>query len=325
MPSTVESTRDLLAGCLSLVTQSAGIGISCANTVVSLFREKRMDNYVNILITGASSGIGKALAVKFASTKRRRLVLLGRNADKLSATAQECTALGSQVVTMVADFSNSNDLDAFVSFVKEQDVQHPFDLVIANAGMLAFNAEPSVGDASNRVGDARFDNAIVDTNIKGMLATFMPILDFMKARNKGHIVLLSSINAYLGPCNQFLYSATKSFARTLGQDLGQQLRREKSKVLVSVVAPGLINTGMTRAFWESDRAEDRSSTPRALAQDAGKFADKTYKGIVRGDRFITYPYYQFYQSYLGGTLPPTVRDIASCVFTGTGFAGNRVT
>ena len=324
VPSTVESTRDLLAGCLSVVSQSVGISVSCVNTFLSLFKQKRVDSYVNILITGASSGIGKALAIKFAQTGQRRLVLLGRNQGKLDTTAQECTALGSHVVTMVSDFSNSEDLDAFASFVAQQDIQHPFDLVVANAGMLAFNAEPSVSANGTSTAPAG-PPGMIDTNIKGMLATFMPILDFMKTRDNGHIVLLSSINAYLGASNQYLYSATKSFARTLGQDLGQQLRNEGSKVRVTVVAPGLVDTGMTAAMWESPRAEDRSSAPRSLAQDPGKFAVKVYKGIVRGDRFITYPYYQFYQSYLGGTLPPTVRDIASCIVSSTGIAGKRVT
>lgn len=307
LPSTTESTRDLLAGCLSICSQSLGIGISAINMLLSCLKGPRIDRYENILITGASSGIGKALAIKFASTGIRRLVIFGRNQVELDTTAQECREKGSEVITMVCDFSSIIDIQAFIDFVRIQNITHPFDLVIANAGMLA--------------SDVRHSDAIIDTNVKGMLATFMPILDSMKTRDNGHIVILSSINAYLGAPNQFLYSATKSFARTLGQDLSQQLRREKSKIIISVVAPGLVDTKMSSSSWEQEQA----SHIRSFATDANKFANKVYKGIVRGDRFITYPYYQFFASFLGGTLPPSVRDLASRAVSTSSLVGNRVT
>jgi len=324
-PSTVESSRDFLAGCLSLGTQSAGIGLSAFHFLRSLFRKKRTDNYKTILITGASSGIGKALALQFASTGTRNLILLGRNGEKLDLVARDCTGLGNTVLTMTADFSKEDDLAAVSTFIRKRNLETPIDLVIANAGMMIHNATGSVDPENQNTTNPSFMKAIIDTNVNGCLATFMPILDSMKMRNSGHIVLLSSINAYLGPSNQYLYSATKSFVRILGQDLGQQLRREKSDVLVSVVAPGLIDTNMTIPFWDSDDSRDLSSAPRKTAQDPKKFAEKIYKGIVRGDRFLTYPYYQFYQSFLGGTLPPSVRDVALCAFTSTGFAGQRTT
>lgn len=325
IPSAAESSRDFLAACLSVVTQSVAAGISATNTILSVFKKKKTDDYETVLITGASSGIGKALALQFASTKQRRIVLQGRNQDELDNVARSCASHGCQVSTIASDFSKPEDLNAFKEYVTNQDTINPFDLIIANAGMMVHNAEGSIDNTEMHVTDSKFYDAVVDTNIKGVLATFMPLLDRMKERDHGHIVLTSSINAYLGPSNQFLYSATKGFIRILGQDLEQQLHREKSKVVISTVAPGLIDTKMTAPFWDSPRTEDLSSTPRWIAQDAGKFAKKVYKGIVRRDGFITYPYYQFYQSYLGGSLPPTIRKLASCVFTSTGFAGERTT
>jgi len=147
----------------------------------------------------------------------------------------------------------------------------------------------------------------------------MPVLNNMKTRKSGHIILVSSVNAYMGPATQFLYSSTKSFVKTLGEDLSQNVK--KDNVLVSVVAPGLIHTNMTYPFWK----EENSTFPESLAQDPTKFAAKIYKCIIRGDRFITYPYYQFLQIYLLGSSPPSVRAVFSDMYTKTGVTGNRVT
>jgi short-subunit dehydrogenase len=322
--STVEAVRDFTAGVLSLTTQTGGCIISAVNIVSSLFQKKKTDTFEKILVTGASSGIGKALVEKFAESGNRIFVLVGRNVEKLDAVARTCTEKGNRVRTFQCDFSQDADLQAFTSFIQEQDTMEHFDLVIANAGMMVHNAtsSPQLNREINEK-DPVFYNSIVNTNVKGILATFLPLLDRMKERNGGHIVLVSSINAYLGPANQYLYSATKSFIRTLGQDLQVHLR--KTNVHVSVVAPGLVDTNMTLPFWESENQDDLSSLPRSAAQDPAKFAGKVYKGIVRGDNFITYPYYQFFQTFLGGTLPPTVRGVASGLFTNTGFAGQRET
>jgi len=368
IPSFAEASRDFVAGCASIASQSVGIGLSGLNMFLSLFKNKRVDNYHNMLITGASSGIGRSLAIKFASTPpaegNRRLVLQGRNNDRLQEVADVCTQHGCQVLTIVADFSIPDDLSAFVSFVKRHDAERPFDLIVANAGMLIYNLSttasatamststsdtdqsspeepsspesslperlPSQGSSPESSSESSSSpevvySQVIDANLKGILATFFPVLDNMKARDAGHVVLLSSINAYLGPSNQYLYSATKSFIRTLGQDLAQDLRRNKSAVRISVVAPGLVDTRMTSAFWESDDAQDRAKIPRGLAQDPDKFAAKVYNGIVRQDGFITYPYYQFYQAYLGGTLPPTLRQMTSCIMGKANLLGSRTT
>ncbi len=319
-PTFCESIRDFTAGTVGIGAQSLGLAVSGANIVKSLFKKQVKPSYKTVLITGASSGIGQALAEKFAEDKIL-LILSGRNSGKLDSVARTCTAKGSKVRTFACDFAIDVEREAFSRFVKDQNNQNPIDLVIANAAMMLFNSQPTTSE--NNVCQPELYNAIVDVNIKGILSTVMPLLDNMVSRNSGHIVLLSSINAFLGPANQFLYSATKSFIKTYGQDLQQLL--DKTAVKVTVVAPGLVDTNMTSAFWESNDEQDRSAMPRKLAQDPKKFAEKVYKGIFKGNMFITYPYYQFLQTYAGGNLPPSVRRVASKLFTKTGFGGNKVT
>ena len=319
MPSTVESLRDLSAGSLAIGAQSIGLCISTGNLVKSIFTKKNKVKYENILITGASDGIGKALAEKFASVDKCNLFLVGRSLEKLDATARICAGKGSTVKTFAADFSKKEDLLAFSKFVSTRYSETPFDLVVANAGMIGQTAGNSDLVESTSVTDPTFYNAIVDTNVKGILATIMPILDEMRARKSGHIVLTSSINSYMGASNQFLYSATKSFVKTLGSDLSTHVKKDKVKI--TVVAPGLIDTNMTAPFWNGEN----STLPRSMAQNVNKFAEKVYKGILRGDSFITYPYYQFLQTYATGTLPPSVREVFSNLITKSGVAGDRTT
>ncbi len=277
--------------------------------------------YGKILITGASSGIGKGLAREAVLNGAHHVVVVGRQKEKLDATVQELNSLAKKPVVItpfVCDFSEQGQLASLAKFITAQDSEEPFDLVIANAGMSGQNAPASIGDAT-QVTDPVFWNAIIDTNVKGTLATVFSVLDRMRKRHTGHIVIVTSVNAFLGPHNQFLYSATKSFMGMLALDMAEQVRRDG--VHVTAIAPGTIDTDMTAPFW----GPDESTLPRCMAVDANKFAAWAYKDILRGNQFISYPGVQFLQSYLGGSLPPTVRATVSKFYGKTRMAGKRVT
>ena len=95
----------------------------------------------------------------------------------------------------------------------------------------------------------------------------------------------------------------------------------RDNVAVTVIAPGTIFTDITAPFWTTDE----STLPRSMAQDPETFAAHAYKDILHGNGYISYPAPQFYQSYLGGTLPPSVRATVSKYYGKTGMAGKRVT
>jgi short-subunit dehydrogenase len=322
MPTFQESLRDFIAGVLQFPNQTFGLGISALHMAMSLpqlWRKKTV--YGKVLITGASFGIGKGLAKEAAKSGAHHLVLVGRTKEKLDATVRELRNIAKKttvITSFVCDYSVEGQLSALSKFIVEQDEEEPFDLIIANAGMSGQNAPASAGKATG-VTDPTFYNAIIDTNVKGTLSTVMPLLDRMRKRRSGHIAVTTSVNAYLGPYNQFLYSSTKSFLATFAMDLAQQVRNDGIKV--TAIAPGTIDTDMTAPFW----GEDQSTMPRFMAGNPDTFGAYAYQDILRGNSYISYPSLQFYQTYLGGTLPPSARETASMLLGMTGMAGKRVT
>jgi short-subunit dehydrogenase len=187
-----------------------------------------MKNPKNILITGASSGIGAALALEYASAGMR-LCLTGRDEKRLKEIAAACQAKGAAVVTETA---NVADAATMLHHVLRWDNEKPFDLVIANAGIS--------GGSS---GGASF-YAILDTNLNGTIHTVEPILPRMMARKKGQIALMSSMAGWRGMPNAPAYSVSKMAVRAYGEAL--RPLAAQSKVGVSVIFPGFVQTPLTR-------------------------------------------------------------------------------
>ena len=142
----------------------------------------------SILITGASSGIGEALALLYAK-QGVFLALNGRNSDRLAQVAEACRAKGADVQTALVDVTQSQPM---AEWVQGEDQEHPFDLVIANAGISGGTAGHQVGEP---VSQAR---QIFDVNLIGVLNTIEPILNDMINRKSGQIAIISSLAGYRG-------------------------------------------------------------------------------------------------------------------------------
>ena len=138
-----------------------------------------------ILITGASSGIGAALARHYAQTGVS-LILVGRNAERLETVARDCRASGATVEVVRLD---TRDRAAVMALVHRSDAAAPLDLVIANAAVNGGNQEGQV-----ETEDVAFETA--DINYTGSLNVVLPSLTLMLQRGRGQIVLLSSLAAY---------------------------------------------------------------------------------------------------------------------------------
>src|SRR5262245_5812718 len=135
-----------------------------------------------VLITGASSGIGKALAAHYAR-EGSRLALLGRDQSRLNMVAEECRKLGASVVQVKSlDVRNRAEMSAWI---RGFDEATPIDLVIANAGVMA--GTPPGGEIEPA--DAAY--AVVETNVLGVLNTIQPLLPAMMSRRKGQIAIIS--------------------------------------------------------------------------------------------------------------------------------------
>ena len=203
---------------------------------------------MNTLITGASSGIGEALALACAA-RGDALFLSGRDETRLNAVAEKCRAAsgGAPVVAQTVDVA---DRDAMASWVEECDRTAPLARVFANAGV-------STGEENTANVRRTFD-----TNALGVVNTVLPAIEAMRRRPKDacrQIVITASIAGY-GPLKACpSYSATKACVKTWGLALRGMLAPEG--IRVSVVCPGFVRSRITDAntcpmpfFMEADRA-----------------------------------------------------------------------
>ena len=192
-----------------------------------------------ILITGASSGIGAALARAYAR-EGVTLLLWGRNATRLSETAAQCRALGPRIITEVFDL---RDAPMFASRLALADAITPIDLAIFNAGLggSAPNDRPAEApDSAQAVADVNFVAPVVGAHV---------MADAMARRGAGQIVLIGSISESYPLPMAPTYAATKAGLRLFAEALG--LRLSKHGVTVSLVSPGFIDTPMSRKVTES--------------------------------------------------------------------------
>jgi short-subunit dehydrogenase len=200
----------------------------------------------SILITGATSAIGGALARRYAAP-RVTLYLHGRNVERLQEVAAACQAQGAKVVTKLLDV---RDFTALRAWLEELG---PLDLVIVNAGMnthIGPNGEPELWDEVE---------ALLDVNLKAVMVTVQTVLPAMRARGQGQIALISSLAGYFGLPVIPTYSATKAGIKAYGEALRGWLTPEG--IRVNVVMPGYVKSPMCEAMpgpkpfmWSPERA-----------------------------------------------------------------------
>ena len=214
----------------------------------------------SIVITGASSGLGEALALRFAAPNIR-LALSGRSGNRLQGVATACRNRGASVQ---ADSIDVADRTAMAQWLKDMDRARPLDLVIANAGI----------DGSNFTETERF-YGIFAINVDGVFNTVLPTLELMRPRRRGQIAIVSSLAGFRGMPGAVAYGASKAAVRSFGEGLRGRYAAEG--VRISVVCPGFVESRMTadNAFpmpflWTAERAARRIE--RGLARNKGRIA-----------------------------------------------------
>jgi len=209
------------------------------------------------LITGATSGIGKCMAVQL-SKLGWELILTGRNAAALDALKQ---TLKTNVYTVTADLSSQTDVCKVYNFCK----QHSVDMVINNAGYGIFG----------RFDETEINNelAMLNVNIVAVhILTKLFLRDF-KRRNSGLILNVASSAGFMtGPLLSSYY-ASKNYVVRLSLAIAEELRRDRSKVKICVFCPGPVNTEF------NSRAGVEFSFKPLSAEYAAKYAlDNAFKG-----------------------------------------------
>lgn len=183
-----------------------------------------------ILITGASSGIGAALARAYAAPGIT-LLLTARNEARLETVAAQCRTRGANVQTHCIDV---REKEAFAQYIAAVDVLYPVELVIANAGISAGSFE---GEALSRADE------VFAVNLQGVLNTLHPLLPRMIARGRGQVAIMSSLASIRALPSAPAYSASKAAVRFYGDALRGELKPHG--VHVSVICPGWITTPLT--------------------------------------------------------------------------------
>ncbi|MCC8396970.1 SDR family NAD(P)-dependent oxidoreductase [Paraburkholderia sp. MMS20-SJTR3] len=203
----------------------------------------------HIVITGASAGLGRSLALAYAG-QGIVLGMIGRDTNRLEASAQACRARGAQVETAQIDV---RDAAAIEDWLNGFDDRHPIDLLIANAGAASTLASPRDWEELERTA------AIVDTNFYGAIHAVLPVVTRMRARKHGHVALISSIAALRGMAISPAYCASKAAIKAYGDSVRPLLLRDG--IRMSIVLPGFVKTAMSDVFpgdkpflWSADKA-----------------------------------------------------------------------
>jgi short-subunit dehydrogenase len=213
-----------------------------------------------IVITGASSGIGEALALAYAAPGVG-VALSGRDAERLEAVALRCRERGAAAEAAVVDVA---DRAAMADWLARLDAAGAIDLAIANAGVdgTAFAPEERL-------------RGIFRINVDGAINTVEPALALMLPRRRGQIALMASLAGFVGMPGAAAYGASKAAVRVLGE--GLRGRHAADGIEISVICPGFVRTRMTfdnrfpmPFLWEADRAAAR--IVRGLARNEGRIA-----------------------------------------------------
>ena len=237
-----------------------------------------------ILITGASSGIGEALAVAYAGPGIN-LALTGRDAGRLEGVVAACRARGAAVQAAIIDVA---DRETMRRWIEELDRATPIDLVIANAGI-------GVG-ATDGMETEEQTRRVFGVNLDGVLNTVLPLAPRLAARQRGQVALMSSLASFRGFPASPTYCGSKAALRVWGEGLRGNLRAHG--VEVSVICPGFVRSRIT----------DRNEFPMPFLMSAERAAAIVKRGLARNRSRIAFPLPMHLLAWFIAALPPTLTD-----------------
>ena len=212
------------------------------------------------LITGASSGIGREFALYLAELGYD-LIICSRSTDKLNALKDEIKNVSVRVITI--DLSRESDAFDLYEHLKEEDI----DVLINNAGFGAFGKFLNV--------PLEREVELIHTNVTSVHILTKCFLKDMQSKNSGLILNVGSMAGFSAGPKLSSYYASKNYVVRLTQAINEELRRDGSKVKISVLCPGPVETNFNNV------ANVRFTTKGLNARDVARYAfDKARQGKI---------------------------------------------
>lgn len=202
----------------------------------------------NAIVTGASRGLGKAMAVAIAGSGAH-VTCVARNEEKLQATVAEIEAAGGKASLAVCDVSNRESVDKVVDDVVEKFEK--LDILVNNAGITRDNLLP-------RMSDDEWDD-VISTNLRSAFLMSRAASRYMMRARYGRIINITSVSGLIGNPGQTNYSASKAGLIGLTRSLSRELAGRK--VTINAVAPGFIESDMTAALGDMVKDEAKKRIP----------------------------------------------------------------
>lgn len=228
-----------------------------------------------ILITGASRGIGRAIAMRFACDEECRLILNSKTGgEKLREAADEIRAMGRECITIAGDVSDPSFIRRMINEVHEAGYR--VDVLVNNAGISYVGL---VQDMS--VEDFR---RVIDTNLCAVHYLTAAVISDMIAQKNGRIINISSVWGNIGASCEVVYSASKGGVNSYTKALARELA--PSGIAVNAVACGAIDTDMNKCFSKEELEELAEEIPVGRLGTPEEVAELVY-GIAGQSPYLT--------------------------------------
>ncbi|MFJ6325373.1 MULTISPECIES: SDR family NAD(P)-dependent oxidoreductase [unclassified Rhizobium] len=233
-----------------------------------------------VWITGASSGIGRALALKLAE-EGYKVAVTARSHDKLLALQAEAAPLAGSIIVLDGDVTDAEDMEHTVAAIEYQ--HGPVALAVLNAGIYL----PARGEDLNH---EVFERSFA-VNLHGVVNCLVPAVRHMRARGHGQIAFVSSLAGYGGLPGAAAYGASKAALINMAESLNFEL--ERMGIHVQLVTPGYVDTPLT--------ANNKFEMPDILS--AQQAADAIAAGLKSSAFDISFPKGMVYRAKLMKLLP----------------------
>lgn len=228
---------------------------------------------MNVLITGISRGIGKAIALEFAKNKYNIIGCAKSDFNGLSDTKNLVTSYGVDSYIELCDISNEEKIKKFI--YESANKLGGIDILINNAGIsyIGLLQDMSILEWNN----------IINTNLTSAFLMSKYVIPYMLKKQNGHIINISSVWGNIGASMEVAYSASKGGLNTFTKALAKELA--PSNILVNTISPGFIDTEMNKNFEKEELEAIFEEIPLGRAGKTSEVADLVYK--IATSKYLT--------------------------------------